>query len=141
MAATVHVANSAVGPITSMVNIVRYLQPCVAQVVQLLQNGSSVRLVARRFGVSPSVLSLVLGEDFERLASALGELDKGAEGPLHINRTGVSFCVRGDSDVALPVSYKVTCSVALGYRFLTKLSDTEFDIGALCFSQMKVGST
>ena len=36
----------------------RYLQPCeVAQAVQLLQDGSSVRLVARRFGVSPSVIS------------------------------------------------------------------------------------
>ena len=35
----------AFGPITSMVNIMRYLQPCeVAQVVHLLQDGSSVRL-------------------------------------------------------------------------------------------------
>ena len=33
----------AFGPITSMVNIMRYLQPCeIAQAVQLLQNGSSI---------------------------------------------------------------------------------------------------
>ena len=39
-------------------SVMRYLQPCeVAQVVQLLQDGSSVRLVARRFGVSPSAVS------------------------------------------------------------------------------------
>ena len=41
-----------------MVNIMRYLQPCeVAQAVKLLQDGSSVCLVTRRFGVSPSVIS------------------------------------------------------------------------------------
>ena len=39
-------------------SVMLYLQPCkVAQVVQLLQDGSSVRLVARRFGVSPSAVS------------------------------------------------------------------------------------
>ena len=36
----------------------RYLQPCeVAQATQLLQDGPCVRLVARRFEVSPSVIS------------------------------------------------------------------------------------
>ena len=79
----------------------RYLQPCeVAQAIQLLQDGSSVSLVARRFGVS-QVLSLGLGRDSERLESTLGELDKGAEGPQHINRTGISLCMLGDSDEAL----------------------------------------
>ena len=61
-------------------SIMRYLQPCeVALAIQLLQDGSTVRLVARRFG------------NFESLASTLGELDKGTEGPQHINRTGISF--------------------------------------------------
>ena len=47
-----------VGPITSTVKIMRYLQLCeVAQTVQLLQDGSSVRLVARRFGLSPCAIS------------------------------------------------------------------------------------
>ena len=91
----------------------------VAQAVQLLQDGSTVRLVARRFGVS-----LVFGGDFERLVSTLGELDRGAEGPQHINGLSISFCLLGDSDEALPIPYKVTCCVALGYRFLTKLSET-----------------
>ena len=66
--------------------------------------------------------SLVLGGDFERLASNLGELDKGAGGPQYINRTGIPFCLLGDSDKALPVPFKLTCSVALVYKFLTKLS-------------------
>ena len=35
-------------------------------------------------------------------------------------RTGIWFCLVGDSDIALPVSYKVTWSGALGYRFLNK---------------------
>ena len=47
-----------VGPITSAVNIMRYLQPYeVPQSVQLPQDGSSVRLVVRRFGISPNVIS------------------------------------------------------------------------------------
>ena len=92
----------------------RFLQPCdVTQAIQLLQNGSSVRLVARRFGIS-QVVSLVLGGGFETLVSNLGELDKGAKRPHHIKRTGISFCLQGDSVEALPVPYKVTCSMALG---------------------------
>ena len=55
-----------------------------------------------------------------RASGTLGELDKGAEVTQHISRTGVSFCLLGDSDEALPVPYKVTCRVVLGYRFLTK---------------------
>ena len=69
----------------------------------------------------PQVLSLVLGGDFERLASTLEEPDKGVDGPQRINRPGISFSLLGDSDEALPVPYKATCSVALGYISLTKL--------------------
>ena len=44
--------------ITSTVNIMRYLQSCeVAQAVQLLQDGLSMRLITRRFWVSTSVIS------------------------------------------------------------------------------------
>ena len=60
----------------------------------------------------PQVLPLVLGGDFRRLATTLGELDKGAEGSQHINGTGISFCQLGDSDKALPFPYKQTCSMA-----------------------------
>ena len=35
-------------------------------------------------------------------------------------RTGIWFCLVGDLDIALPVSYKVTLSGALEYRFLNK---------------------
>ena len=41
---------------------------------------------------------------FERLASNLGKLNTGAEGSQHIHRTGISFCLLGDSDVPLAVS-------------------------------------
>ena len=37
----------------------------------------------------------------------------------YINRRGFSFCLLGNSDKALSIPYKVTRSVALGYRFLT----------------------
>ena len=61
------------GLITSIVNIMRYVQPCeVAQAIQLLQDGSSVRMVARRFGIS-QVLSLVLGWNFKT-----GQYSRGA---------------------------------------------------------------
>ena len=78
----------------------------------------------------PHLLSLVLGGYFERLASTLGDLDKGAEGTHikqsrnHIKRTGISFCLLGDSDEALPLPYKVICSMALENRCLTKLWET-----------------
>ena len=39
-------------------------------------------------------------------ASTLGQLDKYAEGPRHIKRTGISFRLLGHSDEALPAPYK-----------------------------------
>ena len=63
----------------------------------------------------PQVSSFMLGGDFERLASTLGELDKDAEGSQHINRTGISSCLLRNSDEALPVPCKVTWSVALNF--------------------------
>ena len=77
--------------------------------------------------VSPSVILLlfVLGGDSDRLVSMLGEVGKGAEGPQRTNRTGILFCLPCDSDEALPVPFKVTCNVALGYIFLTKLSESD----------------
>ena len=47
------------------------------------------------------MLSLVLGGEFQRLASILGDLDKSAQGPQHINGTGILLCLLGDSDEAL----------------------------------------
>ena len=135
----------ALGPITSTVNIMRYLQPCeVAQALQLLKEGSSVHLVARKFRVS-TILSLVIGGDVDKLASTLGELGKGTEGPQHTNRTGISFCLLGNSDEALPVPYTVISSVALRYRLLRKLSETDstamsqvFDVILLTWSSHPV---
>ena len=102
----------------------RYLQPC-----EVPKSSSYPRMYhpcvwPLEGSGYPQVLSLVLGGGFEILASTLGKLDKGAEGPQHINRTGISFCLLGDSVEALPVPYRVICGVALGYNLLTKLSET-----------------
>ena len=80
---TVNVANSS-WDICSLVKLPklpscsRRVHPCV-----WLQEGSRYT----------QELSLVLGGDFGKLARILGEVDKGAEGPQHINRTGISFCL------------------------------------------------
>ena len=84
----------ALGPSTSTVNIMRYLQPWeVAQAAHLLQDGSSVRLVARRFVVSLSVISRAC---------------------RRFRETGQYSRKAGQGR-----------SVALGYRFLTRLLETD----------------
>uniref|UniRef100_A0A3Q0SQ50 C-type lectin domain-containing protein n=1 Tax=Amphilophus citrinellus TaxID=61819 RepID=A0A3Q0SQ50_AMPCI len=53
-----------------------YLDPTdAAQVVQLLQDGTSIRAITRRFAVSPSTVS-EHGGDSRRQAVTLGELDR-----------------------------------------------------------------
>ena len=67
----------------------RFLNPTeVAQIVQLLQDGTSTRSVARRFDVSPAQ-SPEHGGDSRRQAVTLGELDRAVEGPQPISRTDI----------------------------------------------------
>ena len=52
----------------------------VVQAVQLLQDGTSIRPIARRFAVSPSTVS-EHGGDSRRQAVTLEELNRAIEGP------------------------------------------------------------
>ena len=73
----------------------RFLNPTeVAQVVQLLQDGTSTRAAARRFNVSPSTNS----GDFRRLVVILGELDRAVEGPQPLSKTDTCSFVQGGTD-------------------------------------------
>ena len=73
----------------------RFLNPTeVAQIVQLLQDGTSTRAVARRFDVSPSTISRTWRR-FQETGRALGELDRAVEGPKPISRTDIGCFVQG----------------------------------------------
>ena len=72
----------------------RDLQPNrVAQVVQLLQDGTSTRVVAGRLAVSPSTVSRAWRRHQETVT--YGELDRSIEGHQPSSRTGICSFVRG----------------------------------------------
>ncbi len=101
----------------------RYLQPIqVAQVVQLLEDGTSIRAVARMFAVSPSTVSRAWRRYQE---ITWGELDRAVKGHQPSSRTSICSFVRGGTGGALPESCKMTPSGLLVCMFLTKLSETD----------------
>ncbi|KAI4904756.1 hypothetical protein NFI96_010311 [Prochilodus magdalenae] len=74
--------------------MVRYLDPTeVAQVVQLLKDGTSICTIATRFAVSPSTVLRVRWRFQEFQAVTLGELDKAVEDE---SRFYLSTCDRRD---------------------------------------------
>ncbi|CAB1443514.1 unnamed protein product, partial [Pleuronectes platessa] len=82
-----------------------YLQPIqVALVVQLLQDGSSIRSVTRRFAVSPAQRQ-EHGEDTRRLTITQGELDRVVEVKAAAGPVSAPLC-EGGTGGALPEPYK-----------------------------------
>ncbi len=149
----------------------RYLDPTeVAQAVQLLQDGTSICTIARRFVVSHSAVSKVWRRFQE--SSYSRRAGHGRRRSLTHQQDGY----QGGTGWALPEPYKMTSSRPLVWMSLTKQSETDFmrvawgpDIlywtlcslpgtmeldwhlslnarigrsatGTLCFSQMRAGS-
>ena len=72
----------------------QFLNPTeVAQIVQLLQDGTSTHAVARRLCVPAQ--SPEHEGDSRRQAVTLGELDRAVEGPQPISRTDICCFVQG----------------------------------------------
>ncbi|KAI3353316.1 hypothetical protein L3Q82_019854 [Scortum barcoo] len=83
----------------------RSLQPTqVAQVVQLIQDGTSMRAVARRFAVSVSVVSRAWRRYTRRQASTSGDVEEAVGGQQPSSRTATSAFVQGGTGGALPES-------------------------------------
>ncbi len=96
----------------------QYLDPTeVAQAVQLLQDGTSIRAIARRFAVSPSTVSRAWRR-FQETGSYSRRDGQGRRRSLtHL---------QGGTGWALPEPYKMTSSRPLVWMSLTKQSETDF---------------
>ncbi|KAL0966337.1 hypothetical protein UPYG_G00294050 [Umbra pygmaea] len=98
------------GAINSSGSMKRSLQPTqVAQVVQLIQDGTSMRAVARRFAVSVSVASRAWRRT-KRQASTSGDVEEAVGGQQPSSRTATSTFVQGGAGGALPEPCKITYS-------------------------------
>ncbi|KAK7160638.1 hypothetical protein R3I93_008329 [Phoxinus phoxinus] len=88
----------------------RSLQPTqVAQVVQFIQDGTSMRAVARRFAVSVSVVSRAWRR-YQETGHASGEVEEAVGGQQPSSRTATSAFVQGGAGGALPEPCKMTSS-------------------------------
>uniref|UniRef100_A0A8C7CMG2 Tc1-like transposase DDE domain-containing protein n=1 Tax=Oncorhynchus kisutch TaxID=8019 RepID=A0A8C7CMG2_ONCKI len=98
------------------------LQPTqVAQVVQLIQDGTSMRDVARRFAVSVSV-----GSRAWRHYQETGQyIRRRGGGQQPSSRTATSTFVQGGAGGALPEAYKMTSSRPQMCMCLLKRSETD----------------
>ncbi len=110
--------------VTTDTDMRRYLNPTEdAKGFQLLQDGTSIRAIARRFAVSPSKVPRAW--DSRRQAVTQGELDMAVEGPLPISRSCNCSFVQGGTGWTLPEPYKMTSSRPLVWMSLTKQSETD----------------
>ncbi|KAL0185662.1 hypothetical protein M9458_017332, partial [Cirrhinus mrigala] len=112
------------------------LQPTqVAQVVQLIQDGASMRAVARRFAVSVSVVS----KAWRRQASTSGDVEEAVGGQQPSSRTATSAFVQGGTGGALPEPCKMTSSRPQMCMCLLKRSRNRLHEGGMRARRPQVG--
>ena len=103
----------------------RYLQPNqVAQVVQILKDGTSIHALTRRFAVSPRTVSRA----HRRYQETGCNTKRGGQSPRRSStqqRLGICSLEPGGTGGALPEPYKMTSNRQLVCMFLTKLSETD----------------
>ena len=88
----------------------RYLQPTeVAQVVLLIQDGTSMRTVARRFAESPSTVSRAWRR-YQETGQYTRRRGGGRRRTTTSRRTAIWSFVQGGTGGALPEPYKTTFS-------------------------------
>ncbi len=106
----------------------RYLDPAeVSQAIQLLQVGTSIHAITRRFAVSPSTDSRTWRRFQETGWSHSRRAGQGCRKSLTLQQDRcLLLCVQGGTGWALPEPYKMTSNRPLVWISLTKQSETDF---------------
>ncbi|KAL0154165.1 hypothetical protein M9458_050523 [Cirrhinus mrigala] len=119
----------------------RSLQPTqVAQVVQLIQDGTSMRAVARRFAVSVSVVSRAWRR-YQETGQYVRRHGGGRRREQPSSRTATSAFVQGGTGGALPEPCKMTSSRPQMCMCLLKRSETDSMrvVGVVLTAQHRAG--